>query len=340
LKIIPGQKTYKHITPLKYIIIMQNINDPRNIAGIGSLMNMEDEEDSLNISKLEKELINGTEILNDKQVDPAAAFKMEMEKIQNNISKISTSDNNSPVEIIDINTIPMGEEDISSSTGYSNPMEFAPPVSTNWQPSNPVDPQLNSMTAEEAKQSHINNVMQNIDDGEMEEMEKEREDDDKADLLERIATLRSTLEDDGIDISKIEEVDHSSDIGHVRVVFKALRLKNDGNRYRSFAEEIILAGAYGMEFLFDGKKEWFGRRPDLVGWPDTVKVKLRRMRYETTTFVKEVMQEYNISPAFRIALELIPSMFLYTRNRKISQSDSLVSDDQFKDAIGRLNSQD
>jgi hypothetical protein len=45
-----------------------------------------------------------------------------------------------------------------------------------------------------------------------------------------------------------------------------LRLKNDRNRYSSFAEEMILSMAYGLEYLFDGEKEWFGRKPDLVGW--------------------------------------------------------------------------
>ena len=99
-----------------------------------------------------------------------------------------------------------------------------------------------------------------------------------------------------------------------------------------------MAGAYGMEYLFDGEKEWFSRRPDLVGWPETVKVKLRRMRYETSTFVQEVMEEYSVSPGFRLLLELVPSMFLYSRRRRISQDDNLATDSDFKNAISQLNS--
>jgi hypothetical protein len=93
-----------------------------------------------------------------------------------------------------------------------------------------------------------------------------------------------------------------------------------------------------MEYLFDGKQEWFGRKPDLVGWSDTVKVKLRRMRFETSTFVQEVMQEYNMSAGFRLSLELIPSMFLYSRRRRDTQNDNLVSDLDYKNAINKLNS--
>ena len=149
--------------------------------------------------------------------------------------------------------------------------------------------------------------------------------------------LKITLEDEGIDTSNVPTVNKNSSITDIQNVYKILRLKNDRNRYCSFAEELILSGAYGLEYLFNGQKEWFGRKPDLVGWPDTVKVKLRRMRYETSTFVQEVMQEYNMSAGVRLALELLPSMFLYSRNRRISQNDSLVSDTEYKDAMNNLN---
>jgi hypothetical protein len=59
---------------------------------------------------------------------------------------------------------------------------------------------------------------------------------------------------------------------------------------------------------------------------------------ETSTFVSEVMQEYNLSAGVRLALELLPSMFLYSRTRRISKEDNLVSDDQYKSAISQLNS--
>ena len=90
--------------------------------------------------------------------------------------------------------------------------------------------------------------------------------------------------------------------------------------------------------MFDGKKDWLGRKPDLTGWSDTVKVKLRRMRYETSTFVQEVMQEYNMSAGTRLALELLPSMFLYSRSRRLTRNDNLVSDSDYKDAISNMNS--
>ena len=313
---------------------MTDLQNPKNLAGISSLINV-DGGDTINLSSIEKELINGAEVIHEEKIDLAAAFGQEMSRIKENINENFTSEPSPKIDMAD--PVPIGEETIPTDTGYSYPLENNDPTPS-WTASNPMDPQLNILTTEQKKQSHIENVMQDIDTIEMGEIDKEREEDDKANLLEQIATLRSTLEDDGVDISRIEEVDHRSSMEQIKLVYKALRLKNDGNRYRSFAEELILAASQGMEYLFDGEKEWFGKKPDLVGWSDTVKVKLRRMRYETTTFVKEVMQEYNISPGFRIALELIPSMFLYTRNRKITHNDNIVSDDQFKNSISKLNS--
>jgi hypothetical protein len=39
----------------------------------------------------------------------------------------------------------------------------------------------------------------------------------------------------------------------------------------------------------------------------------------------------------RLALELLPSMFLYSRNRRLTQNDNLVSDNDYKEAISKLN---
>jgi hypothetical protein len=195
------------------------------------------------------------------------------------------------------------------------------------------------MTQEERKQDKINQVLHDIDDRELEfNVEKEKDEDDKASLLEQIDMLKITLEDDGVDVSGVPQITKNSSMNDVHNIYKILRLKNDRNRYCSFAEELILSGAYGMEYLFDGKKEWFTKTPDLTGWSSTVKVKLRRMRFETSTFVQEVMQEYNMSAGMRLALELLPSMFLYSRNRRLSQDDNLVSDVEYKNAISKLNS--
>lgn len=314
-----------------------NLNEPKNIAGISSLLFDNDDIDStLDLTELEREIASGIDTtINKPNINVAEEYKKEMERITRNY-ELHNDDNESihqysdPTD--DYNNSYIPEKNIQSPANIRRNV-YNSPVIDKYD-----DEQLNNMTREQTKQERINKVLDGIDDKDLEfNIEKEKEDDDKASLFEQIDMLKMTLEDDGINISGVPNVNKNSSIKDVQNVYKILRLKNDRNRYCSFAEELILAGAYGLEYLFDGNREWFGRKPDLIGWPDTVKVKLRRMRYETSTFVQEVMQEYNMSSGVRLALELLPSMFLYSRNRRISQNNNLVSDYEYKNAINNLN---
>jgi hypothetical protein len=325
-----------------------NLNDPKNIAGLSNLIEDDDLESTMDLAELEKEIARGAIVDVDEVVDVAGEYKKEMERLSRNFDISSSAEetsysNNyqsSPVASIIHNSpyvSPVSPilEPILSRDAYNSPKY----ESTQVQQPIINDSQLNFMTQEETKQKKINHVLQGIDDNELEfSIEKEKEDDDKASLLEQIDMLKITLDDDGVDISGVPVINKQSTIKDVQSVYKILRLKNDRNRYCSFAEELILAGVYGLEYIFDGTKVWFGRTPDLTDWSSTIKVKLRRMRYETSTFVQEVMQEYNMSAGMRLALELIPSMFLYSRNRRLAKDDNLVSDDEYRNAIGKLNS--
>jgi hypothetical protein len=305
-----------------------NLDDPKNIAGLSSLLRDDDLESNMDLAELEKEIANGAHnIIQQNDINVADEYKKEMNRLSRNFD-IPTYKEEMQPEPIQIPTMSSYNSPRHNNNSSNN---------NNWQ--NIEDNQLKNMTIEEQKQDKLNHVLRDIDERGVEfNIDKEREDDDKSSLLEQIDMLKITLEDDGIDISNVPQIGKSSNMKDIQNIYKILRLKNDRNRYCSFAEELILSGAYGLEYLFDGKKDWWGRKPDLTDWSSTVKVKLRRLRYETSTFVSEVMHEYNLSPGFRLALELVPSMFLYSRSRRISQTDNLVNDNQYKDAISNLNS--
>lgn len=343
-----------------------NLDDPKNIAGLSNLLRDDDIESNMDLAELEREIANGAHISQEEEVNVAEQYRKEMDRLSRNfdigmtvkeqeepqlsIQTHSPSPPRTPTYSLPRSPThsPKHSNEIPTYNSYNSPRQSHLNDYTskahderdrvNWDAYEPNDSQLRNMTIEERKQDKINNVLRDIDDRELEfNIEKEREEDDKASLLEQIDMLKITLEDDGVEISGVPLINKQSSMKDVQNVYKILRLKNDRNRYCSFAEELILSGAYGMEYLFDGKREWMGRCPDLTGWSDSVKIKLRRMRYETSTFVQEVMQEYNLSAGVRLALELIPSMFLYSRNRRLSQNDNLVSDSQYKDAISQLN---
>jgi hypothetical protein len=317
-----------------------NLDDPKNIAGLSGLLGSECGDD---LDEIEREIADGAVMSQTEEVNIANDYRREMERLTRNFDigmPVTEDPHDSPSPVASIRSRLHSPESVVRS-----PVEryngFNDKNASSWDQYNPADQQLHNMTQEERKQEKINQVLNNIDDKELEfNIEKEKEDDDRASLMEQIDMLKITLEDDGIDILGVPKLCKNSSMKEVQTVYKILRLKNDRNRYCSFAEELILSGAYGFEYLFDGKKEWFGRQPDLTGWSSTVKIKLRRMKFETSTFVGEVMSEYNMSAGMRLVLELLPSMFLYSRHRRISQSDSIVSDNQYKDAISQLNSMD
>ena len=196
-------------------------------------------------------------------------------------------------------------------------------------------------TAEQQKQKIMSGVMD--DYGPQEEVfnvEKEKEEDDKAILLEQIDMLLENLEDEGIDVSRIPKVHIDSPFDAIEKVHKILRLKNDRNRYCTLAEESILAGAYFLEWIFDGEKDYFGKKPDMKGWSATVNVKLRRMRYDTSTFVSNVMKEYNLNHGTRILVELLPSIFFHFGLKRTQQQDRFIPDKEYNNALNNIRTTD
>lgn len=207
------------------------------------------------------------------------------------------------------------------------------------------DAHLQKLTLEEQRQMHVNKVLAFAEDKEAEfDIDKERDENEKMSLLEQIDMLKNTLSDDGVDIANVPSVDRNNSLKEIDDVYKILRLKNDRSRCCSLANELILIGAGALENAFDGQKEWFGYTPDLTGWSETVKIKLRRMRYETSTLVQDVMQGYQMGPGWRLLLEIIPSLFLYSRNRRLSANSNLIDDYKFRieresqQAMSALNS--
>lgn len=151
--------------------------------------------------------------------------------------------------------------------------------------------------------------------------------DTKLMLLEKIDNLKEELEDDGINIDKIPSVEINSSLEEIEYTAKLLMLKANRNRYSNMGEEFILALANGLEIVCNGKREFFGLKPNLTNYSDIVKVKLRRVKNETSQIVSDVVEKYEISPFMRILIELVPSLFLHSRRQSMQTSQWNISDD-------------
>lgn len=196
---------------------------------------------------------------------------------------------------------------------------------------------LSTRTREQERRSQIDSVVGGNYSGAI-SFEKEKREDTKCAMLEEIDSLMESLSNENVELGRVPQVGRNSSYEEVETVLKMLRHKNDRTRYCSFAEEFVLFGAVALEELFDGKRTWFGHyQPDLTDWHNQVNVKLRRMRHDTSTLVSGVMNDYNIGPGARILLELVPNMFLHSRNRKRQAGASnLFSDSMMIEATERL----
>ena len=149
--------------------------------------------------------------------------------------------------------------------------------------------------------------------------------DDKEELLENCSTLREELKEIGINISNIPEPHSDMSKEELEKIYRRLRIKNDRKRATTTAEEIIMLAAKGVGKVFNGQREWFGYRLDARGWDATVKGKLKRMRYDTSTWVSGVMKDFTMSSGTRIGVELVPSFFLCLATNKGEDSQALSS---------------
>lgn len=204
------------------------------------------------------------------------------------------------------------------------------------------DADLRRMTQEELKQNKISAVMDQIgNDQNLFDIEKEKLEEDKSLILEQIDELRTQLEEDDIDISRIPTVSQDSPVEQIRNIQRILMRKCDRTRYHAMAEEFAIGGIQMLELIFDGKRTFFKKyKPDLTGYHNTARVKLRRMRIQTSTIVGDIMNDYNIGPGMRIALELIPSLITHTRMRDEIRKRQQYDKQDVTDAISAVRDLD
>lgn len=330
---------------------MNSLESSKNVFGMGDIISNDD------VEEIEKSIMNGNSVIRQPQpVDIAKDYSSAINSLNKKFQIASgdsknTNFNKNTNDFSQNNKFSQNDDeaDLGASKQLDDLFKFndndfsnnddAQSVEFNddnrWSADNPVDSQLSRMTIEERKQNHVNQVLSNIpvnnDDAEF--VQQEDDEEELSRIIEQVDCLKKNLESSGVDLSRIPDVDASTSKKEAKSILRILQIKNDRARYCDFFEEGILAVAYGLENIFNGEREVLGSKIDLTGYSNTVKIKLLRMRYDTSTFISGVMQGYNINSGWRIILELIPSLFLYSRDRKKTSKDNLISDEQYKDAL-------
>jgi hypothetical protein len=134
----------------------------------------------------------------------------------------------------------------------------------------------------------------------------------KAMLIEQIQLLKLLLEENGDNVDNIPDVNEYDELKKLEHIHRILKIKKDRSQFSTMGEEILLFFVHLLENVFDGKTTYFGKyTPDIKGWNTSVRHRLRRNRFETSTIVSNFVESYQLSPHSKLLLDLVPSMFLY-----------------------------
>ncbi len=194
-------------------------------------------------------------------------------------------------------------------------------------------------TREEQLQSNISKVLESVPRMNI-DMDQEIENERKNHLLEQIESLKDDLDELGIAIDRIPFVSYDSPLKQIEEVHKRLTFKYNKLKYNSIAEEALVAGASVLEMVFNGKHEYFGCKPDITGYSDVVKSKLKRIRFETSTAVHRFVTNNNVGGLSMVMMELLPSLITQSQRRRLQAYDSINADynkESIRNHISDLN---
>lgn len=352
---------------------IKNIQDPTNITGVSFLIDPKKTDPNVDLADIEKEIISGSSKTELKEIDdPIETYKRELGQMSKDWNiDFEIEDNSKPVKEVvdtpdnppsnDVFNIPLSEPvtnfksndefiDLGFLDNPANPsinhsgIQEKPIIQTDQyieRYKNPYTPpsSYRQLTEEQEKQSHIENVIEGISNkGSFNfDLEKESEEDYRNMLLADIDTLFQALKaDKDVDLTRIPEVNDSSATVLLERVHKILRYKNDRARSAAIVEDMAILTAKGMGILFNGKREFLGLRPNLVGYHNNVSLKMRKLKYDTSNVVSQIFGDGQMSSGTRLAFEFLPSMLLYAGTKQEQSTENLNYDDEARQATADI----
>jgi hypothetical protein len=273
------------------------IDHGSNISGIGLLLNVEKISNSVDIDDMERKVKN-------MYIDAPEESEEEQEEDQDLLEEYEQA-----MEDIQSTMAAEDENDYDDGDDADDAISVVSRRSRFIQDSNDI--YYMQKTRDDHLQTSISRVMEHVPKMNI-DMEQEIEEERKNTLLEQIEALRDDLAE------RIEEV-------HRRLTFKYNKLK-----YNSIAEEALVAGASLLEMIFNGRNSYFGTKPDITGYSDVVKSKLKRIRVETSTAVSKFVAKHDVGVVPRLMMELLPSLITQSQRRKLQAGDSLNASVSYK----------
>lgn len=305
------------------------IDHGSNIAGISLLLNAERISSSIDIDDMERKVknmyiddANMDGDGDDEEEEEDANILEEYEQAMEEIESVMDGDGDDEEEEEEDDD----EDDVVSVASIARSLRST----RSGFIQDPKDHLYMQKTRDDHLQSSISRVMEGVPKMNI-DMEQEIEEERKNTFLEQIEALRDDLNELGVSVEGSQYyVSYDAPLKRIEEVHRRLTFKYNKLKYNSIAEEALVAGASLLEMVFNGKHEYFGCRPDITGYSDVVKSKLKRIRVETSTAVSRFVAKNNVGVAPRLMMELLPSLITQSQRRKLQAGDSLNANMNYK----------
>ncbi len=316
---------------------MRDLSDPSSILGVGGLIHFEDG-DELDIAELEREISGGV------KETPRELFKSELDNINNELDflprkKINEIKYPAPRSLDEFTSdVPKTSSKFNENLFMDT--DFPVPKSVKFSSPDVSDDESPKKQKERNKSDVVNRALREINTTNIStddiDICNENEDEEKIYLMTEIETYIELLKDERISYDNVVIPNKNSSIQEIRSAHERLRLKIDYNRSCVLAEELLISGAYILEGIFNGKRNFLGKTPNLTGWSTTVAVKSKGLRHDMSSFVNKTFRYYNWGPVARLAAELIPSMIMYSSMQASKNTDDFYSSHEMRQAFDNV----
>ena len=292
-----------------------SIQNGSNISGVGLLLNLERVSNDVDIDEVENRVRS---IFADVAIDEEVDEKEEniLEKYQDAFNEIESIMNDDNQDELD--------DDVASvkSSHSQNTIRSRRSVYNRIE-QDPADAFYTQRTRDDRIQTSIQKVMQNVPNVNL-DIDQEIEEERKSSMIEQIESIRDDLSELGINVDSYQyQVEYSDPIKRIEEVHRRLTFKFNKLKYTSIAEEMLIAGSSLLEMMFNGMHEYFGVKPDITGYSDVVKSKLKRIRPEVSNGVSRFVSKHNVGMGTRLAMELLPSLITQSQRRKLQNNDTI-----------------
>ena len=321
--------------------------DKRDIHGISAFINKDDIRSNVDLEDIEKKIVSGNLFVDNDEAENTVAlqyadamnmiFEDNKEEIDV-ISKKSYMTHNIQDNFNDsddnFNEEYQGNiNDINSFKNYNKPYSIN---NSNYNSNYKLENQKKSNILNQFLNTN-NNINKTTDKY---NSEPENLEEDKELMIEQIENLKNELEMENVDVSKYE-INRNESYIKIQETWKKLKLKSQYKTYANMFNESILVGTEFVEWAFDGERDYMGYKPNMTGWSDTVKIKLKRMRLESASFVSGVMQNYQMSSGMSIFSQLAISAVLYsvTKRKDLEERKNLnhITNTEWKNAMNDMD---